>query len=834
MGEVWKARDPRVGRDVALKVSKEQFSKRFEYEARAIGALNHPNICTLYDVGPDYLVMEYVEGAPLQGLLPLDQALQYAGQICDALIAAHKKGITHRDLKPANILVTKSGVKLLDFGLAKFTQAAPGPNDATLTMTLTGKNEIVGTLYYMSPEQARGEAVDGRSDLWSLGVVIYEMVTGQRPFRGDGGAATVHALLHAEPAPLTALRTGVPLELDRVVGKCLAKDAADRYQHADDLAVDLRRLKRDTDSGRTASPGKTRRLAPALAVMTVIIAAAALGVHLLSRRTGESSPRNATFTQLTDQAGPELYPSLSPDGKSFVYQSRASGNWDIYFQRVGGKNPVNLTKDSSLDDIHPAFSPDGERIVFRSQRDGGGIFVMGATGESAKRITDFGFHPSWSPDGTEIVCATMNFTGPDSRGPSSRLFRVKLATGEKLAVTPENEDAVQPQWSPDGRRIAFWSVRSGQRDIFTVAASGGPAVAVTSDAALDWSPAWSPDGRYLYFASDRGGTMNLWRVRMEEASGKALGPPEPLTTPSPYSGQITLARGSPQLAFMHRSLAANLYKVAIDPLRGVVTGQPEPVIRGSRLAVWPKLSPDGQWLTFFLSGRQEDIAVVRTDGSGLRNLTDDLHRDRGPIWSPDGKQILFYSNRSGKFELWTIQPDGSGLRQLTFESRWNLGSSLWSPDGARLAYVILGHGTYVMDAAKPWRDQTPEELPSLAESGKVFVPKSWSADGVRLAGHRVGTDVGCCGISVFSFLSRRFQRLTEFGANPVWLHDQRRLLFQSEGKIYLLDSSTGTTREFLSIPPNEVGDGFDISRDNQTLYFVLRANEADVWLMSLP
>lgn len=457
---------------------------------------------------------------------------------------------------------------------------------------------------------------------------------------------------------------------------------------------------------------------------------------------------------------------------------------------------------------------------------------MGATGESAKRLTDFGFQPSWSPDGTAIVCSTMNFVGPESRGALGRLFRVNLATGERLAVTPENKDAVQPQWSPGGRRIAFWSQRSGQRDIFTVAASGGQPVAVTSDAALDWSPAWSPDGRYLYFASDRGGSMNLWRVRIEEASGKALGPPEPLTTPSPYSGQVTLARGSRHLAYMHRSLTTNFYKVSIDPARGEVMGQPVAVTRGSRLACCPNLSPDGQWLAFFFVGMKEDIAVVRTDGTGLRTLTDDLHRNRGPRWSPDGKRILFFSNRSGKYELWTIQPDGSGLRQLTFESRGNVVESLWSPDGARLVYLIQGHGTYVMDAAKPWSDQTPQELPPLGESGAFFVP--WSADGERMAGHRRGADWDRGGISIFSFRSRRFERLTEFGTYPVWLHDQRRLLFQSEGKIYLLDSLTGTTRELLSIPPNETGAPFDISPDDRMLYFPLRADEADVWLMSLP
>jgi len=241
MGEVYKARDTRLDRTVAIKISTEQFSERFEREARAIAQLNHPNICQLYDVGPNYLVMELIEGAPLKGPLPLDQALKYAAQICDALDAAHKKGITHRDLKPANILVTKAGIKLLDFGLAKLNSAVAKPiNDATLTMALTGKNEIVGTLYYMSPEQlqsqATGQEIDGRSDIFSFGLVLYEMLIGKRAFEGSSLASVIAAIME-RPAPSVA--DIAPLPLDHILKRCLAKDPEDRWQSARDLKVSL-------------------------------------------------------------------------------------------------------------------------------------------------------------------------------------------------------------------------------------------------------------------------------------------------------------------------------------------------------------------------------------------------------------------------------------------------------------------------------------------------------------------------------------------------------------------------------------------------------------------
>src|SRR5690349_17879815 len=241
MGEVWKARDTRLDRIVAIKTSKTKFSERFEGEARAVAALNHSNICQLYDVGPNYLVMEYIDGVPLHGPLPVEQALKYATQICDALDAAHKKGITHRDLKPANILVTKSGIKLLDFGLAKIGQSAMPISDATLTMALTGKNEIVGTLYYMSPEQlqaqATGQEIDARSDIFSFGLVLYEMLTGKRAFDGASPASVIAAIME-RPAPSIA---GVaPPALDRVLQRCLAKDPDDRWQTARDLGFELK------------------------------------------------------------------------------------------------------------------------------------------------------------------------------------------------------------------------------------------------------------------------------------------------------------------------------------------------------------------------------------------------------------------------------------------------------------------------------------------------------------------------------------------------------------------------------------------------------------------
>src|ERR1700680_3790401 len=277
MGDVYRARDPRLNRDVAIKVSKTEFSERFEREAHAVAALNHPHICQLYDVGPNYLVMEYIEGTPLKGPLPVDQALKYAAQICDALDAAHKKGITHRDLKPANILVTKAGIKLLDFGLAKLGTAGTGqatkpPDNATLTMALTGKNEIVGTLYYMSPEQlqeqANGQEIDARSDIFSFGLVLYEMLTGKRAFEGSSPASVIAAIME-RPAP--SIADVAPPALDRVLRKCLAKDPDERWQTARDQKGELQWIA-SASSEATAVPATVarRRFLPLIAAMLTL------------------------------------------------------------------------------------------------------------------------------------------------------------------------------------------------------------------------------------------------------------------------------------------------------------------------------------------------------------------------------------------------------------------------------------------------------------------------------------------------------------------------------------------------------------------------------------
>jgi serine/threonine protein kinase len=864
MGKVYRARDTHLDRSVAIKVLHSEAvadldrKRRFVQEAKSASALNHPGIVTIHDIsqseGVDFIAMEYITGKTLNQLirrkgLPIGESLKYAVQIADALAAAHAAGIVHRDLKPANIIVTEKGlVKVLDFGLAKLTEPVPGDNSGT-TQTLepvTEEGTIIGTVAYMSPEQAEGKKVDARSDIFSFGSLLYEMIAGRRAFQGDSTVSTLSAILNKEPA---ALNADIPYDLEKIVTRCLRKDPERRFQHMGDVKVALEELKEDLESGKLTrdlpAPARVHRwILLAGAALIVLLAASALW-YWIPRSERESSFAHASFTQLTNQPGEEYSPSLSSDGRSFVCASRVVGNWDIYSQRVGGQNPVNLTRDCPDDDTQPAFSPDGDFIAYRSEREGGGILVMGATGESSRRLSDFGYNPSWSPDGKEIVFASHGFETPSSRALISALWTVTVATGQIRKVDTHLDDAVQPSWSPHGNRIAFWSIRandaniSGQRDIWTVPAAGGEATRVTNDPAVDWNPVWSPDGRYLYFSSDRDGSMNIWRVLIEEKSGKVLGQPEPVTAGGGAASRqhLSISRDGRRMAFVERIAKTNLQKVPFASTRETVVDQPIWVTQGSRLANTPDPSPDGQWLVFSsLGAAQEDLFLIRTDGTGEHQITNDPARDRFPRWSPDGKRIMFFSSRvTDRYQVWSINPDGSGLQRLG-ETDKSVNMPVWSPDGMRIAYYIGGHlDNFISELDRSWKDHT-ERLPTFSES-ELFGVNSWSPDGNWLAGHLVRKKSGTndpTGIAVYSFETKRFDKLTDFGWSPVWLDDSRRLLFPYHDKLYLVARDHKKVREMFSVSPYTIfTHSLRVSKDNRMIYYALEMNEADIWLMTL-
>jgi Tol biopolymer transport system component len=516
-----------------------------------------------------------------------------------------------------------------------------------------------------------------------------------------------------------------------------------------------------------------------------------------------------------------------------VFVSEASGNADIYLQRVGGRNPINLTPDSPAADTAPAFSPDGERIAFRSERDGEGIYVMGSTGESVKRLTDFGHDPAWSPDGKQIVFSSGSGQDPWSRDALAQLWVVPSSGLGEISPLTRQADAVQPKWSPSGKRIAFWGLNdgSGQRDIWTIPADakGEPVpVAVTNDPAMDWNPVWSPDGRSLYFASERGGSMNIWRVAIDEASGRTRGEPEPVTTPSRTSGSISLSRDGRQMMYVSSDRRSSVMRFGFDSAGSKMIEPPRPVFQASRVIYTQDISPDGQWIAFSTLGGQEDLFVVRSDGTGYRQVTDDAFHDRGPKWSPDGTRIAFYSDRSGRYETWSIRPDGSGrpeqLTKTTGPSRWD---SEWSPDGKRLA-TTDGVKTWIEDLTLPLGQRTAEAIAPM-EGGRALTPRSWSPDGGTLAGDLEFYPSPKSVTLLYSFATRAYRPLPEGRGTPAWLRDSRRLLVAQYDRLVLLDTRTGHASTVLPV----VAQGLSLSADDRWVSYIEPHSEADVWMATL-
>ncbi|HEY0590349.1 MAG TPA: protein kinase [Thermoanaerobaculia bacterium] len=855
MGDVYAADDTRLGRRIALKVLPPSMAAdrarltRFEREARAVAALNHPNVVTIYSVEQagevHFLTMELVEGKTLTSLippegLPLRDLLRIAIPLTEAIAAAHRAGIVHRDLKPANVMLGADGrLKVLDFGIAKLS--AREVRDDTFTastlVNVTAEHNVIGTAAYMSPEQAEGKTVDHRSDIFSLGVILYELATGSRPFRGESTASLISSILRDEPPPPSEVRAIFPRELDRIVARCLAKDPDRRFQSALDLRNELEELHRDVTVERPPA-GATRRLpvmlAGFLALALVAGIAAILFVIGKGSRMQPAPPFRAKYAQLTSAPGQELFPTLSPDGKWFAYVADASGNRDIYLQSVGGLRAINLTPDSPADDTQPAFSPDGERIAFRSSRDGGGLFVMGRTGEAVRRLTDDGFNPSWSPDGTQIVYATEGMEiAPLNWERQSHLWIVPVDGGAPRRIV--DTDSVQPNWSPNGQRILFVSRGEGssgarQVDLRTAPLAGGPSVALTNDPATDWNPVWAADGKHVYFSSDRGGSMNLWRLAIDEATGEPRGEPEPITTPAVSLAHIAVSRDGSRIAYASILQAQNIQRVEMDRARGTIRGEPFWVTTGSRLWSSPDPSPDGEWIAFYSRERPEgDLYVIRKDGTALRQVTSDPAIDRVPRWSPDGKWIAHFSNREGPLQIWKVRPDGSDLQRVS--GKEEAGIAVWSSDGSKLivSSTMTGRqaGTPHFSILDPSK-RGDEQKPRVIDCPGPYIAMAWSPDGKRIA-----AQVGWLtkGIVIYSLDAGTFESVIDYGEWPFWL-DDRRIMFVNRGKEFLLlDTKTRKVTPIFAVPRDVIGPP-RVTRDG-SVYFSRRVTEADIWMATL-
>ncbi|HEY6929737.1 MAG TPA: protein kinase [Thermoanaerobaculia bacterium] len=687
MGEVYRARDPRLGREVAIKVLPADLSRdperlaRFEQEARSASGLSHPNIITIYEIGQidsvSYISMELVEGRTLREMLasgPLTarRFLPIASQVSDGLAKAHAAGIVHRDLKPENVMVTKDGfVKILDFGLAKL--AAPRSAESSQLPTAPGTEPgvVLGTVGYMSPEQAAGLAADFRSDQFSLGSILYEMATGRRAFQKSTTVETLAAIVREEPKPIAALAPELPAPIAWIIDRCLAKEPDDRYASTRDLARELATVRdhlseMSRPEGKTladlAGPRRTRRWQlPFLA--GAVVALAAVGGFLALRRPKPAEP---TSIRYLTYSGHDRAPSVSPDGRTIAFSSDRDGRPRIWLKQLAGGGEAALTTGP---DALPRFSPDGSMLLFaRLDAAHPSLYRAGIVGGEARKLVEDAAEGDWSPDGKQIVVLRWKAEG----GLIDSTLGIASADGGEAreVVRVPGHQLIHPRWSPDGETIVTTEIGAGgaKKSLFLIDVAGKKFRSVpTQVAGLVSAPAWSGNGEDLVYmqsesvvANVTSSTGRVTRQNLRASRAETL-------FWSPTNSDVLDILGSDRLVFDGRSQRQNLQEI---PLVGsnVVAASAHWLTQGSSTDRQPAYTPDGDWIVFSSTRSGNlDLWEMATKTGAIRRLTDDEAEDWDPAFTRDGKNLIWSSNRSGAFEIWIAASDGSGARQLTRE-----------------------------------------------------------------------------------------------------------------------------------------------------------------------
>ena len=795
MGEVYLARDTTLDRQVALKILPERVAsnelrmQRFVQEAKAASALNHPNIITIYEIGTDpgahFIATEFIDGETLRQHmmhtpLTINEAIDISLQVASALASAHTAGIIHRDIKPDNIMVRRDGiVKVLDFGLAKLTERwrtdEVDRDAATRAMVHTEPGTVMGTTAYMSPEQARGAEIDTRTDVWSLGVVLYEMVTGQEPFKSETASDTNAAILKTEPPPLSQLVSDIPGELERIVKKALQKDREERYQGVKDMLLDLKSLRRELDistgvESSSASYSREQRRSgvsqkgAASAQLPTQISSLSQQLRLTSRapwlwlsagllvlvllaggwywwrqRGAIDSNRFSalTVTSLVSrkndlgEASFAKHARFSPDGKFVAYAAGNVADSGIWIKQVGSGEPFT-NKSETAAAFSPIWSPDGLQIAFISKRDAQkGIWTMPAFGGSPTLVK------SLENPARELVAWSRS--GKIYFQMDRDLYVLSIASQEVAQLTRFDPSKIMDRSfsvAPDEERIAYTDNKDGQSDIFVTSIRGGSLVRVTNDKAIDSNPVWTPDGERIVYSSNRNGVN---QILLGSLDGRA---PVQLTVNDSGSNVLDISPDGAKILYATARDESDLWSVRLD--------QPKEVQITSDIGIelWPDVSADGQRIVF--------QATHATSGATLFNcslLSRSLTNDTAPIqlaadgyaprWSPDGKQIAFLRYTNGPSNLWVVHDTGGdarpvttggitfgGFTQLPYNSLQTQDFQ-WSPDSRRLIYCANTSGAAnVWQTAADASGQT--QLSDNNDPGVLFFNPSWSPDGRRI------------------------------------------------------------------------------------------------------
>jgi serine/threonine protein kinase/Tol biopolymer transport system component len=891
MGEVYLAHDLQLKRSVALKVlpadvlGNRMAMHRFVQEARAASALSHPNIAHIYEISrskeTSFIAMEYIEGETLRERLssrqprPLSEILHIAIQVASALSAAHAAGIVHRDIKPENIMLHRDGfVKVLDFGLAKQVRALPSsidPKASTIGRPDTDAGTVLGTVSYMSPEQARGLPVDAQTDIWSLGVILYEMITGRLPFEGAMPNDAIAAILEHEPMPLARFTLELPEAVEWTVMKALTKDRKGRYQTAKELLIDLEKLKSRLEvqaelsrylppeeqsremrlrSYERASAGdistaqnnsapeihsmssaeyivteirRHKKKALALVLCAVLLVGFA-GYMVLSKVRSRPSQQR-TLHRLTFDSGLQNTPTWSPDGRLIAYSSDRGGNFDIWIQQVSGGDPIQVTR-SQAHDWEPDWSPDGNSIVFRSEREGGGLFVIPAFGGRERKISSFGYRPRWSPDGSKIL-----FLSPGTRiYDYPKVYLVSLAeqsTPSEILTSVEGDPEPVKKgfvsWYPDSRRVSFWGDGGA---FWTVPLDGGPPVkSELSDAvkkqietaSVDFGDfRWSPKGDALYFEGTSRGVKNLWKIIVDSKTLKWLDGPERLTTGFSTDTDITLSADGSRLAFTSVNERTRVWFFPFDARSGQIKGDGQPVTSGDMDAWFPDLSPDGKRLVF----------TARRNGLDKQELWES--------WIKEDRKQLLASDDSFRF------------------------APRWSPDSARLAYsrfrpvdsasvkkADLSEATEKAGPIVLLNPESGEEQPLTSTGPWLDYMYDWSPDGQFIIGstNRQSPQRWVIALFPLSAAPHAETEMRVVASNPE--QDLWAPRFSPDGNwiCYVAQKTTRAGVSVIYVIPSSGGEPVRItmedawadkprwSLDGKTIYFISNRNSAflNVW-----
>jgi Tol biopolymer transport system component/predicted Ser/Thr protein kinase len=793
MGEVFLAEDTRLHRRVALKILPQIFARdpdyrdRFEREAQAVAALNHPNIVTIHSVEEDqgrlFLTMELVDGKPLGDLIPragmpIEKLLRIGIEVADAMAAAQAQGITHRDLKPANVMVTAGGrVKVLDFGLAKMRDAqVSGAADDMTRMTasdITGEGKIIGTVAYMSPEQAEGKPVDPRSDIFSFGVVLHELATGERPFKGDTNVSVLSSILKDTPPTVTDSNPGLPSELSRIVKRCLAKDPARRYQTAADLRNELEDLKQDTISGittvtRTAPPRRPRLAWVAMALGGLAVAAAS--VFLISRARAGRAPEAVPFTidhlQRLTTTGTAFLAAISPDGRYVVHvKVEGNGAAGLWTRQTATTSDVRIVPPGDVRFDGVSFSPDANYIYYNAYEGVGGVAslykvpVLGGT--PVRLVEDVDSAVAFSPDQKQIAF----MRGTITRGTTDLVVAgVDGSNPHALAhaVRPDGFLQEGPSWSPDGRTIlaTAFSGRPGVGNIvYAVDAQSGATQTIGAGWGFLRDVQWLPDGQsFLVTGVDFSGmaTPQIWRVAYP--SGERSRVTNDLNS---YIGASLSADGR-SLATVQTETIAGIYVAdgsGGEPRRLAGTGGPGHA-DGTNGIAW--LS-DGRIVYTSIASGLPQLWIADGDGANARQLTSLRGPAQIPWAAPDGKWIYFTSYAKEGVCLFRIAPDGSGLQQLTKDG--DARNAVVSPDGRTLYFTSLNKG-------QPRLMSMPAEGGAPAQvSDKYFRVRTISPDGARLLGDAWSEAQRRSMLAMLTLKDGREDLLPEFPGNTLFMPD---------------------------------------------------------------